>query len=82
MGLHVSRALSDVSTRLVAEVERLTTLREAVAIEQREHQRLHKIDIAATALDQLLQDYESRKLALQAEIAAGKAEWESEVAER
>jgi hypothetical protein len=82
LGLHVSKALSDVSTRLVAEVERLTTLRDAVTIEQRELQRLHKIDIAATALDQLLQDFESKKAALQAEIASAKAEWESEVAER
>ena len=82
LGLHVSKALGDVSTRLVAEVERLTTLREAVTIEQRELQRLHKIDIAATALDQLLQDYESKKLALQAEITEGKTDWDSEVAER
>jgi hypothetical protein len=36
LGLHVSKALSDVSARLIAEVERLTTLREAVEIEQRE----------------------------------------------
>ncbi len=82
LGLHVSKALGDVSTRLVAEVERLTTLREAVEIEQRELQRLHKVDIAATALDQLVQDYEAKKQAFQAEMAAAKAEWESEAAER
>jgi hypothetical protein len=82
LGLHVSKTLSDLSTRLVGEVERLTTLREAVEIEQRELQRLHKIDIAATALDHLVQDYEARKQALQGEIATAKAEWESEASER
>jgi hypothetical protein len=82
LGLHLSKALSDVSARLVAEVERLTTLREAVEIEQRELQRLHKIDIAATSLDQLVQDYEAKKQAFQAEVAAASAEWESETAER
>jgi hypothetical protein len=41
-------------------VERLATLREAVAIEQRELQRLHKVDIAAAAVDHLVQDYEAK----------------------
>jgi hypothetical protein len=82
LGLHVSKVLSDLSAQLIAEVERLTTLREAVEIERRELQRLHKIDIAATALDQLVQDYEARKQAFQAEIASAKSEWEAESAER
>jgi chromosome segregation ATPase len=78
LGLHVSKALGELSSRLVGEVERLATLREAVALEQRELQRLHKVDIAATAVDHLVQDYEAQKQALQAEIAATRAEWDAE----
>jgi hypothetical protein len=36
----------------------------------------------ATALDQLVQDYETKKQAFQGEIAAAKADWESEAADR
>ena len=81
LGLRVSKALNDVSVQLVAEVERLTRVREAVEIEQRELQRLHKVDIVATALDQLVQDHEAKKQAFQEEVAAARAEWESETAD-
>jgi colicin import membrane protein len=53
LGLEISRALSEVSGKLIEEVERLATVREAVRIEEEELARLHKIDIAATSLDQL-----------------------------
>jgi hypothetical protein len=43
-------------------------------------ERLHKIDIAATALDQMVQDYARQKEQLEAEIAAGRAGWEEESA--
>lgn len=82
LGLQVSKALGDVSARLIAEVERLTTLREAVAIEQRELERLHKIDVVATSVAQLLQDHAARKQALEAEVATDRAAWEAETAER
>jgi colicin import membrane protein len=82
LGLHVSKSLSELSSLLVGEVERLATLREAVAIEQRELQRLHKVDLAAAAVDHLVQDYENRKQAFQAEAAATKAEWDAETDQR
>jgi colicin import membrane protein len=78
MGLEISRSLSELSARLVAEVERLTTIREAVALEQRELERLHKIDIAATSLDNMLQDYNSEKEKLEGEITSSRATWEEE----
>jgi colicin import membrane protein len=82
LGLHVSKALGELSSRLVAEVERLATLREAVALEQRELQRLHQADVAATAVDHLVQDYESKKQTFQAEMASARAEWDAEAEER
>ena len=79
LGLEVSKSLSDLSEKLVQEVNRLAAVREAVALEQKELDRLHRIDVAATALDQLVQDYARQKEQLQAEIAAQRAAWEEEV---
>ncbi len=79
LGLEISKALSEVSARLVEEVDRLAAVREAVAIERRELERLHRIDVAATALDQMVQDYGREKERLEAEIAVRRAVWEEEL---
>jgi hypothetical protein len=80
LGLEVSKALSDVSGRLTAEVQLLASVREAVELERKELERLHKIDVAATALDQMVQDYARDKQRLEAEIAAQRSQWEEESA--
>jgi colicin import membrane protein len=67
------------ASRVLAEdVERLSNVREAVALERAELGRLHKIDGAATALDQLVHDHAREKEHLEAEIAAQRAAWEEE----
>jgi colicin import membrane protein len=78
MGLEISKSLSELSGKLVAEVEKLTTIREAVSLEQRELERLHKIDIVAASLDNMLQDYHSKKEGLEGEIVSQRAAWEEE----
>jgi len=78
LGLEVSRALADVAEKLTEEVQLLATVREAVALERSELARLHKIDVAATALDQLVQDYAREKQKLEAEVADGRRAWEEE----
>jgi hypothetical protein len=78
LGLEISKALADVSAKLVEEVERLSAVREAVNLERAELERLHKIDVAATALDQMVQDYAREKERLEAEIAEQRAAWEEE----
>jgi len=80
LGVEVSRALSGISEKLVEEVNRLDTVRSAVAIERKELERLHKIDVAVPALDQMVQEYESRKQQLEAEIATQPSVWEENVA--
>jgi colicin import membrane protein len=82
LGLEISKALAELSGKVVAEVERLTAAREAVALESRELERLHKIDTAATALDQLIQNYRTQKEELEAEIAAQRAAWVEEERDR
>jgi len=80
LGLDIGRALSDVSGKLTEETQLLASAREAVALERKELERLHKIDVAATALDQMVQDYAHEKQRLEAEIAAQRAAWEEESA--
>lgn len=78
LGLEISKALNGLSDKLAEEVNRLSSVRQAVELEQKELQRLHKIDIGATALDQLVQDYRLEKDRQDAEIAAQRAAWEEE----
>jgi hypothetical protein len=78
LGLKVSKSLAALSDQLVQEVNRLATVREAVTLEQKELERLHKIDVAATALDQLVQDYSRQKEQLEAEVAAQRTAWAEE----
>jgi hypothetical protein len=80
LGLEISKALSGLSGKLTEEVQLLASVREAVGLERKELDRLHKIDVAATALDQLVQDYAHQKHELETEIAARRAAWEEEAA--
>jgi colicin import membrane protein len=78
LGLQVARALSDISAELTDETQLLASVREAVALERKELERLHKIDIAATALDQMIQDYMREKQRLESEVAAQRGLWAQE----
>ncbi|MPZ16984.1 MAG: hypothetical protein GEV06_03575 [Luteitalea sp.] len=80
--VQISRALAEVSDQLIGEVQRLATIRESVALERTELARLHKIDVARTAVDQLVQEYEARKQALVAEMTDRRAQWDGEVKAR
>jgi colicin import membrane protein len=82
LGLEISKALTEISGKLVSEVERLTSTREAVALQTKELERLHKIDIAATAIDHLVLDYQSQKQTLEAEISAQREAWSAEELQR
>ena len=53
-------------------------MREAVQLERQELERLHKIDIAATSIDQLVQDYTWERERLETEIDTRRAEREQE----
>jgi len=82
LGLEITKSLTQLSEKLVAEVEKLQNVREAVSLETKELERLHKIDIAATALDQLIQDYGKQKEELEAEISSRREAWTEEERER
>lgn len=80
LGLDVSRALSDLAEKLNAEVRLLGSLREAVSLEQRELERMHQIDIAATSVDHLIEEHSRKKEELDTEIAEARAAWTLEAA--
>ena len=84
LSLEVSRAFTGISEKLVEEVNRLTMVRSAVALERQELERLHQIDVAATALDLLVREHAQQKQQFEAEMAAQRAEFEerSQAAER
>jgi len=74
----VSRTLLELSEKLTAEVGLLIHVRQAITLEQQELERLHKIDIAATSLDQMVQDYARERERLETETETRRAEWEQE----
>ena len=75
MELEVSKVLSGLSTQLLTETKLLNSLREAVSVEQKELDRLHKIDIAKTALDQMVHEYEEMNARLARESEESRAQW-------
>ena len=78
LGLNVSKTLASLSEQLAEEVRRLLDVREAVELEKRELGRLHQLDVAATAIDQLVQEYSRQKQELEQQIAGQRAAWEEE----
>ncbi|MBV8551415.1 MAG: hypothetical protein JOY54_08950 [Acidobacteriaceae bacterium] len=78
VGGQISRTLMDLTDRMTDEVDQLRRVREAVQLERQELERLHKIDVAATSIDQLVQDYERERERLETEIQTRRSEWEQE----
>lgn len=74
----ISKTLSTLSEKMISEVNLLSNLRQAVAIETRELEKLHKLDVAQTALDQLIEEYSQQKETLKSEISMTREMWEHE----
>ena len=75
LNIEISKTLSLLSEKIVGEVETLAKLRQAVELEKQEIERLHKIDLAQTALDQLIEEYQSKKEQFEREISEEKEQW-------
>jgi len=78
LGVEISKLLSDVSQRLMTGTGLLTSLREAVAMEKRELERLHQIDVAKTAVDLLVEEYNQQRIAFEKETLGKRTQWETE----
>lgn len=78
LNISITKTLSSLSEKIVSEIDLLTKIRQAVDIEKQEIERLHKIDVVQTALDQLMEEYHIQKEKLEEEIEAQKSQWENE----
>jgi len=78
LGVEISKTLSELSVKLSAETELLTSLREAASLERKELEKLHKIDVAATSLDQLLEEYGQKKKELEEQVERSRDAWSAE----
>jgi hypothetical protein len=56
LNVEISKTLSDLSEKMMAEVNLLAKIREAIHLEKQELDRLHKIDVSLLAVDQLGED--------------------------
>lgn len=80
--IEMGRELDRVAEQYLARLEELGTLNEAIALAREELAGYHKLDVTATALDQMVADYEAKKKALEEEVALARAAWEREGRDR
>jgi len=82
LGADLNRILSQLSSRMIDQFDRLRHLRTAVEHQAEELEQLHQRDIVATAIEQLLEEYSQKRTELEQEMAAAKASWEAERLQR
>lgn len=82
LNIEISKTIGALSDKLVTEINYLTKLRQVVELEKKEIERLHKIDVAQTALDYLIEEYQARQQELEEEITTQRAEWDREQAQK
>lgn len=78
LNIDISKTLSVLSDKIISEIQSLRKLRQVVELEKKEIERLHNIDVAQTALDQLLEEYQTQKQQLEDEIESQRLQWEQE----
>lgn len=78
VGLEISRGLNQVSEILTQKLSELQDVTDAVNLHRDELARLHKIDVAATAIDNLVADYNKKNSELDVLINERKTAWAKE----
>jgi colicin import membrane protein len=79
LNIEVTKTLGSLSEKIVCEIQLLGKLRQAVELEKQELERLHKIDVAQTALDHLIQDYKEKNEVLEKDHAVKKGMLDAEI---
>ncbi len=82
LNVEISRTLSGLGEKMNAEVGLLRSLKEAVALESKDLHRLHGIDIAASSIDQLVADYQTKKASFEADLLNTRQEWTIEIEDK
>ncbi len=89
LNLNVGKALTDVSSMLTVEADKLSEIRSAIDIETRKLRELYDIDVVAETLALLIKDHEEKQSQFEtqranaterfeAEMLARRAEWKKE----
>ncbi len=82
LNIYVGKALSDLSRELTAEANKLTEIREAMAIESRNLEEIHDIHLAADTLASLIKDHQETKATFETERAEAENEFHFQLAEK
>ena len=76
--IEMGRELDRVAEQYLARLEDLGTLHEAQVLAREELEHYHKLDVAASAIDQMVADYDAKQQALEQAVAQKRADWERE----
>jgi colicin import membrane protein len=82
LNVEISRTLSGLGEKMSSEVGLLRSLKEAVALESKDLNRLHGIDVAKTNIDQLVSDYQEKKASFEIELSNARQAWTREMEEK
>jgi len=82
LNIYVGKALNDLSRELTDEAEKLTEIREAIAVEGKHLEELHDIQLAADTLALLIKDHAEKKAAFAAEKESEESEFNFQMAEK
>ncbi|MFZ4100000.1 MAG: hypothetical protein ACOYKZ_06725 [Chlamydiia bacterium] len=78
LSVDINKALSDISEKIMAEAALYAQVRQAVEVERQELQRVHKVDISLTALDQIIEEYNQQKAQFEADARSTQLAWQEE----
>lgn len=78
--LSISSTLAAVQDELLQATNRLAEVRAAIKLGEEDLKSIHDIDLAATALDQLLAQHEAKTAEFEAASVKARAEWDEEQA--
>lgn len=82
LNIDISKNLTLLSEKMVQEVNMLAKVRQAIQLSKSELEKLHKLDVAQTAIDQMIEEYDFKKRELEEDIETKQAEWEGQMQER
>lgn len=80
--LEISRALRELSGKLLGETKLLQSIKESVGFEKKELERLHQMDVAKASLDQLLEEHTQKKAEVEKDLETLRTQWNAEQIER
>lgn len=76
--LDLSKTLTDLSDKLIAEENKLEELQQAIAIETKHLEEIYDIEVAAEALATLIRTHEEKRETFEEEMATAREQWQKE----